>query len=214
MLWIEICGPTVTQGLSPYVVRWDWEQCECEFWWCSLNTVIVSLLWWHLLIRACSNEQYRYPWLKSGDSSSMGSGNNSVVRALDLWSKGYSSNPCRGGGRMFFTRVDFLCWLFFQYLFHPCVTAVAHKRSQSICQKCMWQVTVKHTCTLCMWLCMKWHGAWLYGVHRTCRDGNSFMWYQSCQHCKYTTLVDIQKHAIHSCRITCERSESAQESGE
>ena len=141
----------------------------------------------------------------------MGSGNNSVVRALDLWSKGYSSNPCRGGGRMFFTRVDFLCWLFFQYLFHPCVTAVACKRPQSICQKCMWQVAAKHTCTLCMWLCMKWHGAWLYGVHRTCRDGNSFMWYQPCQHCKYTTLVDVQKHAIHSCRITCERSGSAEE---
>ena len=22
--------------------------------------------------------------------------------------------------------------------------------------------------TIRMWLCMKWHGAWLYGVHRTC----------------------------------------------
>ena len=34
------------------------------------------------------------------------------------------------------------------------------------------------------------------------------------QSCKYTTLVDIQKRAIktsHSCRITCERSESARE---
>ena len=25
------------------------------------------------------------------------------------------------------------------------------------------------------------------------RDGCSFMWHQPCQHCKYTTLVDIQK---------------------
>ena len=25
------------------------------------------------------------------------------------------------------------------------------------------------------------------------RDGSSFMWHQPCQHCKYTTLVDIQK---------------------
>ena len=35
--------------------------------------------------------------------------------------------------------------------------------------------------------------------------------------CKYTTSVDIQKtryKASHSCRTTCERSESAQESGE
>ena len=40
---------------------------------------------------------------------------------------------------------------------------------------------------------MKWHGAWLYGVHRTRRDGSSFMWRQACQRCKYTTSVDIQK---------------------
>ena len=47
--------------------------------------------------------------------------------------------------------------------------------------------------SLCMWLCVKWHGAWLYGVHRTRRDGSSFMWHQPCQRCKYTTSVDIQK---------------------
>ena len=38
------------------------------------------------------------------------------------------------------------------------------------------------------------------------------MWHQPCQRYKYTTSVDIQKRAIkktiHSCRITCERSES------
>ena len=32
--------------------------------------------------------------------------------------------------------------------FHPCVTAVAHKRPWSFCQKCRWQVTPKHTYTL------------------------------------------------------------------
>jgi len=61
---------------------------------------------------------------------------------------------------------------------------------------------------------MKWHGAWLHGVHRMCWDGSSFMWHQPCQCCKYTTSVDIQKLTvkdIHSCRITCERSESARE---
>ena len=55
-----------------------------------------------------------------------------------------------------------------------------------------------HLVTLRMWLCMKWHGVWLYGVHRTRRDGSSFMWHQPCQRCKYTTLVDIQKRAIKS----------------
>ena len=46
------------------------------------------------------------------------------------------------------------------------------------------------------------------------RDGSSFMWHKSCQCCKYTTSVDIQKalrKASHSCRITCEHSESARE---
>ena len=32
--------------------------------------------------------------------------------------------------------------------FHPHVTAVAHKRPQSFCQKCRWQVTPKHAYTI------------------------------------------------------------------
>ena len=31
-----------------------------------------------------------------------------------------------------------------RYPFHPCVAAVARKRSRSFCQKCRWQVTAKH----------------------------------------------------------------------
>ena len=58
--------------------------------------------------------------------------------------------------------------LLFPYPFHLRVTAVARKRSRSFCQKCRRQVTAKHAYTLRMWLCMKWHGAWLHGVHRTC----------------------------------------------
>ena len=79
-------------------------------------------------------------------------------------------NPCWSGGIIFFSRVDFLCWLLFRYPFYPRVTAVARKRSRSFCQKCRWQVTAKHANTLRMWLCMKWHGPWLYGVHRTCAE--------------------------------------------
>ena len=33
-------------------------------------------------------------------------------------------------------------------------------------------------------------------VHRTRRDGSSFMWHQPCQRCNYTTSVDIQERAI------------------
>ena len=50
------------------------------------------------------------------------------------------SNPCWNGGRIFFSRVDFLCWLLFRYPFHPRVTTVARKKSRSFCQKCRWQV--------------------------------------------------------------------------
>ena len=44
----------------------------------------------------------------------------------------------------------------FWYIFYPCVTAVTLKRSWSFCQKCKWQVTAKHTCTIHMCLQMKW----------------------------------------------------------
>ena len=114
--------------------------------------------------------------------------------------------------------------LLFRYPFHPSVTAVARKRSRSFCLNCRWEVTAKDAYTLRMWLCVKWHGAWLYGVHKTRRDGSSFMWHQPYQRCKYTTSVHIQKRAIkpkknnqqkkptiHSRKITYERSESARE---
>ena len=58
------------------------------------------------------------------------------------------SNPCWNGGRIFFSRVDFLCWLLLRYPFHPRVTTVARKKSRSYCQKCRWQVTAKHAYTL------------------------------------------------------------------
>ena len=85
-------------------------------------------------------------------------GNSSVIleRRTHDW-KVMGSNPGRSGRRIFFSRVDFLCWLLFWYLFHPCVTAVAHKRSWSFCQKCRWQVTAKHKYTLPMWLWIKCH---------------------------------------------------------
>ena len=130
------------------------------------------------------------------------------------------SNPCWSGGRIFFSRVYFLCWLLFRYPFHPRVTAVARKRSRSFCQKCRWQVTAKHAYTLRMWLWMKWHGARLYGVHRTCAETAAVSCGTSKASAVSTPLRWILKlkktryKASHSCKTTCERSESAQESGE
>ena len=106
-----------------------------------------------------------------------------IAQWLQRWThdrKVAGLNPCWSGGRIFFSRVNFLCWLLFRYPFHPRVTPVARKRPRSFCQKCRWQVTAKHAYTLRMWLCMKWHGAWLYGVHRTRRDGSRFLWHQPC----------------------------------
>ena len=95
-----------------------------------------------------------------------------LERRTRFW-KVEGSNPCRSGGKVgkvLFSRVSSLCWLIFRYPFHPRVIAVAHKRPRSFCQKCRWQVTAKHAYTLRMWLCIKWHGACLYGVHRTCAE--------------------------------------------
>ena len=54
------------------------------------------------------------------------------------------SNPCWNGRWIFFSRVDFLCWLLFRYPFHPRVTTAARKKSRPFCQKCRWQVIAKH----------------------------------------------------------------------
>ena len=124
----------------------------------------------------------------SATTTTVGSVDSSVVKALDSWLKGCGFKSLQE---------NFLLQRQLSVLTLILVTTGC-KRSRSFCQKCMWQVTAKHTCTLRVWLCMKWHGAWLCGVHRTCWDGSSFMWHQPCQHRKYTTLVDIQKHAIKS----------------
>ena len=58
-----------------------------------------------------------------------------------------SSNPGRSGGRIFFSSVNFVCWLFIQCPFQPRVTAVVRKIPRSFCQKCRWQVTPKHAYT-------------------------------------------------------------------
>ena len=71
--------------------------------------------------------------------------------------------PAGTAGELSSPRLNFLCWLLYRYPFHPCVTAVARKRSRSFRQKCWWQVTAKHTYTLPMWLWMRWHCKLVYG---------------------------------------------------
>ena len=40
-----------------------------------------------------------------------------------------------GHGKMFFSKVNVLCWLLFQYLFHPCVNVAACKKIPVILPK-------------------------------------------------------------------------------
>ena len=56
---------------------------------------------------------------------------------------------------------------------------------------------------------MKWHGAWLYHVHRMRLDGGSFMWHQPWKRCKYTTLVDIQERRYEKLVIHVQSQASA-----
>ena len=78
------------------------------------------------------------------------------------------SSPGRIGRRIFFSIVNFLCWLLYRYPSPPPppptrITAVARKRSRSFRQKCRWQVTVKHSCVLRMWLWIKWYCELVHG---------------------------------------------------
>ena len=116
---------------------------------------------------------------------------------------------------IFFSRVS-LCWLLFRYPFHPRVTVAARKRSRPFCQKCKWQDAAKKACTLRMWLSSSdiVHGCMVYTERA--RNGSSFMWHQPCQrnvavHHFGGYSKTRYKKAIHTCRIICERSESAWE---
>ena len=61
---------------------------------------------------------------------------------------------------------------------------------------------------------MKWHGAWLYGVHRTCAETAAVTCGTSHANAVSTPLRWIFKKRAIKLVTTCERSESAQENGE
>ena len=140
---------------------------------------------------------------------------SSVVRAPDLWLKGHWFESLQEQWENFLLQGRLsLCWLLFRYPVHP-VLLQEHLTDPGHSAKSAGGRLQLNTHILRMWHCMKWHGAWLYGVHRTCTEMAAI--HQPCQRCKYTTSMDIQKtryKASHSCRTTCERSESALESGE
>ena len=117
---------------------------------------------------------------------STGIGDSSVVerrtRGLNDQRRFESRQDWDWGGRIFFSGVTF-CADSFRYPFHRRVTAVARARSWSFCQKCMSQVTPKHTCSL---VCgIAWSGTvnWCMVVlctQNVCRAGSNFTWHQPC----------------------------------
>ena len=124
-----------------------------------------------------------------------------------------------------------MCRLLFWYPFHPCVTKVAHKRSWSFCQKCRWQVTAKHTSTLCMWLNLHevtWHGVHnapiSLGMHQPCNNQTildthttsvdiqnmlqkaTVLHLESLSLISHLASVDVKQHVYLLFRITCDES--------
>ena len=122
------------------------------------------------------------------------------------------SSPVRSGGIIFFSRVNFLCWLLFRYSFHHRVTAVAHKRCRSLWQKCRWQVTAKHTYTLTLDEVTLWPGAWLNGIHGTYAETAAFHMAPAMQQALSATstplpwilIIRAIKGYSHSFRMACQ----------
>ena len=129
--------------------------------------------------------------------------------------------PAEAAGEFSSPGPTFCADSYFRYPFHPCVTAVARKRSRSFCQKCRWLVTAKHAYAVTYVALHEVHGAWLYGVHRICTEmaavscGTSHASAVSAPLCWiFNKQTKTHYKASHSCRTSCECSESAQESGE
>ena len=121
----------------------------------------LSTGWWSSSVSGCCHFGGHSDMYTVTVTATLGAG---IAQWLELRTRDWKvagSNPCRSGGRIFFSGVNFLYWLLFRYPFHPRVTAVARKRCWLFCQKCRCQVTTKHACTLSIKFCMKWRGAWL-----------------------------------------------------
>ena len=168
-----------------------------------------NAMWGLLLMRAPS------PWLLY---DVMGQESNSVVRALDLWSKGSWFESWQKQLENFLLQ-DQLSVLLFLYLFHLCVSAVACKRSWSFCQKCRWQITAKHTCTLPLWLWMHWHCKLVNGWVVYTEHAPTWQQFHVAPAMQQPNITVLKEHAMkgcsHSFRITCDKSAvSVLENGE
>ena len=81
-------------------------------------------------------------------------------------------SPGRSSRRILFSRVNFLCWLIWVETIPP----LYYCKNPSFCQKYRWPGTVKHACTLHMWL---WSDV-TWCTWNMCWDGSSFTRHQLC----------------------------------
>ena len=89
------------------------------------------------------------------------------------------SSPRRSGGIIFFSRVNFLCWLLFRYPFHTLVAANVAKYSGGRLQ------LITHWCTLHYVCVFEWSDTVNWCMVERCtqnlrRDDSSFTWHQPC----------------------------------
>ena len=174
-----------------------WPECDLEtweeFWMCN-----VCSSWWHCaadrMLKANHLNWYKCIVLQSREIG--GSGDSSVVRAPDSWSK------LRGFESWHELRENFLLQgqlsvLTLVSVSVPPPSTHPTARVTTVARKCRCRVTAKHTCTLHMWLCVKWrdmvHGCMVY---RECSK-IAAVWrginhVTTKQYCKHTTWVNIQ----------------------
>ena len=125
---------------------WCWE-------WLPSSWVKLKILWFQHLCFVCT-EIYIYK-----RACRPGCGNSSVVK-YHLMVKRLQVWVLEGAAGDFSSLGSTFCADSYVSI---CFTPVAGKRSWSFCQKCRWQVAAKHTCTLHLWLQMKWHYKQMHG---------------------------------------------------
>ena len=132
-----------------------------------------------------------------------------IAQWLEHWTRDWKvvgSNPCWSGGRIFFSRVNFLCWLLFRYSFHPRVTTVACKDPGHSAKSAGGRLQLNtHTPYICgfAWNDMV-HGCMVY-TERAPRRQQFHAATAAIQRCNYITTVDILKTRCKK-RFTCSHS--------
>ena len=122
-VWMFVCVCLCVHACMHACVCACVRTCACM---CVCVCVCVCVLHESVLCKYCSACDKRcvasielstscfISYLRSGDSS--------VVRAPDSWSKGHGLSPGRSSGRIFVSRVNFLCWLYFGICSTPMLT--------------------------------------------------------------------------------------------